>query len=37
MKTIILAGGWGTRIGFLSELVPKPMFNIGNSRDFGIL
>lgn len=30
MKTIILAGGWGTRIGQLAELVPKPMVNIGN-------
>ena len=30
MKTIILAGGWGTRMGILSELVPKPMVNIGN-------
>ena len=30
MKTIILAGGWGTRLGHLSELIPKPMVTIGN-------
>ena len=30
MKTIILAGGWGTRLGQLSELIPKPMLYIGN-------
>ena len=30
MKTIILAGGWGTRMGQLTELAPKPMVNIGN-------
>ena len=30
MKTIILAGGWGTRMGQLTELVPKPMVYIGN-------
>ena len=30
MKTIILAGGWGTRLGRLSESIPKPMINIGN-------
>ena len=30
MKTIILAGGWGTRLGHLSELIPKPMVYIGN-------
>lgn len=30
MKTIILAGGWGSRLGVLSELVPKPMVYIGN-------
>jgi glucose-1-phosphate cytidylyltransferase len=30
MKTIILAGGWGSRLGLLSELVPKPMVYIGN-------
>jgi glucose-1-phosphate cytidylyltransferase len=30
MKTIILAGGWGTRMGQLVELVPKPMVYIGD-------
>jgi len=30
MKTIILAGGWGTRLGQLAELIPKPMVLIGN-------
>tara|TARA_Y100000590_G_C15712513_1_gene1010771 strand:+ start:1596 stop:2378 length:783 start_codon:yes stop_codon:yes gene_type:complete len=30
MKTIILAGGWGTRMGQLAEVVPKPMVYIGN-------
>ena len=30
MKTIILAGGWGTRLGPLAEFVPKPMVYIGN-------
>lgn len=30
MKTIILAGGWGTRMGQLSEIIPKPMVTIGN-------
>ena len=29
MKTIIFAGGWGTRLGQLSELIPKPMVQIG--------
>ena len=29
MKTIILAGGWGTRLGQLSEVIPKPMVPIG--------
>jgi len=29
MKTIILAGGWGTRMGQLAELKPKPMVNVG--------
>ena len=31
MKVVILAGGWGTRIGNLSELIPKPMVTIGNN------
>ena len=30
MKTIILAGGWGSRLGQLSEMIPKPMVTIGN-------
>ena len=30
MKVIILAGGWGTRLGHISELIPKPMVLIGN-------
>ncbi len=30
MKTIILAGGWGSRLGQLSEPKPKPMIYIGN-------
>ena len=30
MKVIILAGGWGTRLGYLSEIIPKPMVKIGN-------
>ncbi len=30
MKVIVLAGGWGTRLGRLTELIPKPMVKIGN-------
>ncbi len=30
MKVIILAGGWGSRLGQLSESVPKPMVKIGD-------
>ncbi|MFX1425224.1 MAG: glucose-1-phosphate cytidylyltransferase [Promethearchaeota archaeon] len=30
MKVIILAGGWGTRLGYRTELIPKPMVLIGN-------
>ena len=30
MKVIILAGGWGTRLGRLSESIPKPMVTIGD-------
>jgi len=29
MKVIILAGGWGTRLGKLTEEIPKPMVKIG--------
>ena len=29
MKVIILAGSWGTRLGRLSESIPKPMVSIG--------
>ena len=29
MKTIILAGGWGSRLGHLSEVIPKPMVEVG--------
>ena len=29
MRTIILAGGWGSRLGNLSEHIPKPMVQIG--------
>ncbi len=29
MKTIILAGGWGTRLGQHTEWIPKPMVQIG--------
>ena len=29
MKVIILAGGWGTRLGQMTELLPKPMVTIG--------
>ena len=29
MKVIILAGGWGSRLGQLSEAIPKPMVEIG--------
>ena len=30
MKVIILAGGFGSRLGDFTELVPKPMVKIGN-------
>jgi len=30
MKVIILAGGWGTRLGQRTGLIPKPMVKIGN-------
>lgn len=30
MKVVILAGGWGTRLGHLTDIIPKPMVKIGN-------
>jgi len=30
MKVVILGGGWGTRLGRRTELIPKPMVEIGN-------
>ncbi|MFX1392080.1 MAG: glucose-1-phosphate cytidylyltransferase [Promethearchaeota archaeon] len=30
MKVVILAGGWGTRLGRRNESIPKPMVEIGN-------
>lgn len=30
MKTIILAGGYGTRLGNITEAIPKPMVKIGS-------
>ena len=30
MKVIILAGGWGSRLGQQTELIPKPMVQIGS-------
>lgn len=30
MKVIILAGGWGTRLGNQTQNIPKPMVKIGN-------
>ena len=29
MKCIILAGGWGSRLGQLTQSIPKPMIEIG--------
>ena len=29
MKVIILAGGYGSRLGPVSELIPKPMVEVG--------
>ena len=29
-KIIILAGGWGTRLGRQTEVIPKPMVRIGD-------
>ena len=31
MKVIILAGGLGTRLGYLTKSIPKPMIKIGIS------
>ena len=30
IKVVILAGGWGLRLGRLSDFIPKPMVQIGN-------
>ena len=30
MKVVILAGGYGSRLGTITELVPKPMVRIGS-------
>jgi glucose-1-phosphate cytidylyltransferase len=30
MKVVILAGGWGTRLGYLTDVIPKPMVKIGD-------
>ena len=30
MKVVILAGGYGTRLGNITEAIPKPMVKIGN-------
>ncbi|MEW5895957.1 MAG: glucose-1-phosphate cytidylyltransferase [Candidatus Omnitrophota bacterium] len=30
MKVVILAGGYGSRLGTITEVVPKPMVKIGN-------
>ena len=30
MQAVILAGGKGTRFGFKTKFVPKPMIKIGN-------
>ena len=29
MKTVILAGGFGARLGEITEVIPKPMVSIG--------
>ena len=30
MKVVILAGGFGTRLAELTDVIPKPMVRIGN-------
>ena len=30
MKVVILAGGYGSRLGEITEMIPKPMVTIGN-------
>ena len=30
MKVILLAGGFGTRLSEYTNIIPKPMVNIGN-------
>lgn len=29
MKVVILAGGYGSRLGHVTELIPKPMVEVG--------
>ena len=29
MKVVILAGGYGSRLGSVTELIPKPMVEVG--------
>ena len=33
MKTVILAGGLGSRLGELTETIPKPMITIGGETN----
>ena len=35
MKVIILAGGWGSRLGQQTEEIPKPMVQVGGKPIFG--